>query len=97
MVEKSTEPSISFSWANLDQMKKAGKGYLLFWGSVNNEEIDRLHITYNNDWDLNEDALFFDSDLGFRIWYVVSTNYYGTVPGIKATGYDKEGKIVFQN
>jgi hypothetical protein len=96
MVNKSIEP-ISFSWANLDQMKREGKGYHLFWGSLNNDEINKLHIAYNNDWNLNEDAILFDAGLGFRIWYVVSTDYYGTVPGIKATGYDKQGKKVYQN
>ncbi|MDQ0878743.1 hypothetical protein QFZ77_007402 [Paenibacillus sp. V4I3] len=96
MVNKDIEP-ISFSWANLDQMRGAGKGYHLFWGSVNNEEINKLHIAYNNGWNLNEDAILFDSGLGFRIWYVISTNYYGTVPGVNATGYDKEGKKVYQN
>jgi hypothetical protein len=96
MVNKGAEP-LSFAWSNLDNMTKAGKGYHIFWGSATNDEINKLHITYNNDWNLNEDAILFDSGLGFRVWYVISTNYYGTMPGIKATGYDKSNKIVFQN
>lgn len=96
LVNKSNEP-LSISWANLDQMTREGKGYHLFWGSVNNEEINKLHVAYNNEGDLNGEATIIDSGLGFGIWYVVSTHYYGTVPGIKATGYDKEGEIVFRN
>ncbi|WP_187273853.1 hypothetical protein [Paenibacillus sp. N3.4] len=96
-MEASSSFPVTFSWANLEQMKKAGKGYHIFWGSVNDEKINKLHITYDNEWNLNEDALFFDSGLGFRIWYVVSTYYYGTVPGIKATGYDKDDQIVYEN
>lgn len=96
MVNQYNEP-MSFAWANLDQMKEAGQGYHLFWGSVNNDEIYQLHIAYNNGWDLSEDAILFDTGLGFRVWYVISTKYYGTIPGINATGYDGEGKVIYQN
>ncbi|MGM0885140.1 MAG: hypothetical protein ACQEXQ_29370 [Bacillota bacterium] len=48
MVDKGTEP-LSISWANLDRMKKEREGYHIFWGSVNNEDINKLHVTYTSE------------------------------------------------
>lgn len=45
---------------------------------------------------LQHDAELMDTGLGYRIWYLVLDEYYGTVPGVDVIGYSAAGEIVYK-
>jgi len=96
MVTASTDQDITLSWTNLDNLRKAGEGYNIFWGSVNNDNISKINIQHTNSTELNDNAQFFETPWGYEIWYVIRTNYLGTNPGVKVTGFNDQGEVVFK-
>lgn len=47
---------LTYAWSNLDNMYKQGEGKHIFWGIINNDSIDKVHISYRNQWELDEFA-----------------------------------------
>lgn len=97
MVSSSTDQDVTFAWSNLDRMKAAGEGYHIFWGSINNNEIIKINIKYKNGWEMNENAQLFETTWGYKLWYVINMKYPGINPGVLITGFNKEGKEIYNN
>lgn len=87
---------VTYGWTNLDKMSEAGGGYHMYWGVVNQENIAKLHIKHRKGWGTDADAELMDTGLGYRIWYLVLDEYYGTVPGVDLIGYSAAGDIVYK-
>lgn len=87
---------VTYSWSNLDRMTSQGKGYLIFWGIINNDEIARVHADYRNGWELNRDAEIITVGEK-RIWYVLADYYYGTIPGVDIVGYSTSGEKLYEH
>jgi hypothetical protein len=97
MVAKASEP-VTFSWSNLDMMNKPGDGYHVHWGSLNNNKIARLHVSYiDKSPGLDHDAEILDTGLGYSIWYVILDKYTGPIPGVKAVAYSRDGEVLYSN
>ncbi|MFC3770768.1 hypothetical protein [Paenibacillus sp. GCM10012303] len=95
-VQRLTEAPVTYRWTNLDKMNQAGSGYHMYWGIVNQENIAKLHIKQRKGWGTDADAELLDTGLGYRIWYLVLDEYYGTVPGVDMIGYSAGGEVVYK-
>jgi hypothetical protein len=90
------QQDLTYSWYNLDQMNKQGKGAHIFWGMINNNDITKVHVSYRNEWDLDAYAEIIDVG-DKRIWYVLADYYYGTIPGINIIGYGSTGEKIYEH
>ncbi|MBP1990563.1 hypothetical protein [Paenibacillus eucommiae] len=96
-LQQMADEPVTYNWVNLDKMRVEGKGYHMFWGVINQQDIEKIYITYKNNWNLDGNATILDTGLGYRIWYVISNEYHGTVPGVDITGYSGAGTVVYTN
>ncbi len=95
-IQNQLNEDITYSWSNLDKMTGQGEGMHLFWGIINNDSVDKVHISYRNEWELNEYAELIEVG-NKRVWYVLSDYYYGTIPGVNIVGFNASGEQVYEH
>lgn len=87
---------LSYAWSNLDHMTREGEGRHMFWGIINNDTIDKVHISYRNRWELDAYAKIIKVN-NFRVWYVLSDYFYGTIPGVNLIGFNSSGVKIYEH
>lgn len=93
-ITNSNNEPLSFAWSNLDDSRSHGPGSNIFWGIINNDDIQKVHISAHPDYGLDHDAQIITVG-NHRVWYVLVDHYFG-VPSFHLVGYSNSGEIVFE-
>lgn len=93
----STDQAVTGTWVNIDHLPAAGDGYQLFWGIVHDPNITKVEIKYIGDRKIDGEVYMFDTPYGYKVWYLISNKYYGSMPGLDITGFNDLGEPIFES